>query len=480
MRNSMFRAVVFLLAMLVTGCGALTELRLDLADKMFGREPLNAPTELKDITTSINTRIDWSTQTGETGNYDYKPALEAGFVYTASVDGDLTKLDASNGSQVWFVNVGEPISGGVGIGGGLVLVGTKRGNVFAYDVNGKQVWVSKLSSEVLSQPQYSDGVVIARSGDNHIYGLDAIDGTRKWVYERKVPALSLRSSAGIVVDSGAVYAGFSGGKMAAIRADNGSLLWEVTVAVPKGVTEIERIADITSLPVVAGPVVYAVAYQGRVAAVDRVKGKVLWNREISSYTGMSFSNEKIYLSHALGSIYSLDYATGRTFWRQGDLVNRRLTAPAVINNTVVVGDLEGYVHFLGIDDGKFNSRIKVGSKAVMAVLPGQSASQAIVATRGGGLYAVIIDDSEVPSYQSNEKPDVTLEESDAEEPASKEPVPVAVDDELDLEGSPYETNSDKDEVINDESKSILFKKDAITLPDEDGDSGPGIRLPKSQ
>lgn len=478
MRNSIFRVGVLLLVVLVTGCGALTELRLDLADKVFGREPLNAPSELKDVTPRIKTLVSWSAQTGETRNYDYKPALEAGFVYAANANGDLSKLDANNGNQVWSVNVGEPISGGVGIGGGLVLVGTKRGNLFAYDVNGKQVWASQLSSEVLSQAEYSDGVVIARSGDNHIYGLDAVDGTRKWVYERKVPALSLRSSAGIVVDSGAVYAGFSGGKMAAIRADNGRLLWEVTVAVPKGVTEIERIADITSLPVVAGPVVYAVAYQGRVAAVDRVKGKVLWNREISSYTGMTFNNEKLYLSHALGSIYSLDYATGRTFWRQGDLINRRLTAPAVINNTVVVGDLEGYVHFLDIDDGKFNSRIKVDSNAVMAVVPGGSDSQVIVATRGGGLYAISIDDSVVPSDQSNQNADVILENSETKEPMTKESVPVAVDDELDIEGSAYETDSDEaeDEVVNDESKSILFKK----VPDEDGDTGPGIRLPKSR
>ena len=202
-------------------------------------------------------------------------------------------------------------------------------------------------------PRYFEGKVIVRSGDNAIYGLDAADGVRKWTYTRVVPALSLRSSAGIVVDGGAVYAGFSGGKMVAIRADNGKLLWDATVAVPRGVTEIERIADITSLPVVSGPVVYAVAYQGRIAAIDRINGKVLWNREISSYRGIAIEGEEIYVSHALGSLYSLDYATGRTFWRQGDLLNRRLTTPLPMNGLTVVGDLEGYIHFLNRDNGKF-------------------------------------------------------------------------------------------------------------------------------
>lgn len=378
-------------ALFLTSCTLLTELRLDLADRVFGREPPNPPAELKEITPSKTIKLAWSSQLGDTQRYDYTPALEAGFVYAVNAEGDLAKLDAENGHQEWRVNAEEAISGGVGVGGGLVLVGTNRGQVIAYDVSGKLVWKSQLSSEVLSAPRYFDSMVIVRSGDNRIYGLDAADGSRKWVYERKVPALSLRSSAGVVVDGGAVYAGFSGGKMVAVRVDNGKLLWEATVAVPKGVTEIERIADITSLPVVAGPVVYAVAYQGRVAAVDRANGKVLWNRQISSYSGMDVADEKIYVSHALGSIYSLDYATGRTFWRQGDLLNRRLTRPLVMGELIAVGDLEGYVHFLRLEDGKFSARTKIDDNPVMSLIAGDSSSQLIAATRNGGLYALSVE-----------------------------------------------------------------------------------------
>jgi outer membrane protein assembly factor BamB len=438
-------------AVFLVGCSTLTELRQDMADRVFGREPPNPPAALVEFTASQTAKLDWSSQTGDTGRYDYTPALEAGFVYATNAKGELTKLDAESGRQEWRVNAEEPISGGVGTGGGLVLIGTNRGHVMAYDVSGKLVWKSQLSSEVLSAPRYSNGMVIARSGDNRIYGLDAVDGNRKWVYERKVPALSLRSSVGVVVDGGAVYAGFSGGKMAAIRADNGTLLWEATVAIPKGVTEIERIADITSLPVVAGPVVYAIAYQGRIAAVDRISGKVLWNREISSYSGIDFKNEKIYVSHALGSLYSLDYATGRTFWRQGDLLNRRLTAPLAMSRFVAVGDLEGYVHFLNLENGQFTARMKVNSEPVMSLLEGNSPSQVIVATRGGGLYAV--------SVSGDLKSSATSVESKV--PAEKtEPI----------------DNQNAD----DTQRSILFKKDSILLPDDQFDSGPGISLPKAE
>ncbi len=387
----LFRIFTFTGVLLLVGCSALTGLRLDLSDKLFGREVPNQPSELKEIEEKHIAEIVWSNQIGDTARYDYTAVLEAGSVYSANVEGQLVKLDAVNGNELWRVDTDEPISGSVGVGGGLVLAGTSRGNLLAYDVNGQLQWRSKLSSEILSAPRYYDGVVIARTGDGHIYGVDAADGNRKWVYKRTLPALSLRSSAGVVIDSGAVYAGFPGGKMVAVRADNGKLIWEATVARPKGVTEIERIADITSLPVVDGPIVYAVAYQGRVAAIDRKSGRVVWNREISSYTGMNIDNDKLFVSHAFGSVYSLDYTTGRTFWRQGDLLNRRLTAPLPMDDLIAVGDLEGYVHFLNRENGKISARVKTGGKAVMGLTAGNSPSNLIATIRGGGLYSISIN-----------------------------------------------------------------------------------------
>ena len=462
MISQILKRCVVVSVLLLMGCSALTELRLDMADKLFGREPLDMPAELPTITATNEVKVNWSSELGNTGEYDYTPVLDAGFVYAANAKGELTKLNADNGKQEWRVETEEPISGGVGSGGGLVLVGTNRGDVLAYDVSGKFVWKSHVSSEILSAPRYFEGKVIVRSGDNHIYGLDAADGVRKWVYTRKVPALSLRSSAGIVVDSGAVYAGFSGGKMIALNADSGKLLWEATVATPKGVTEIERISDITSLPVVAGPVVYAVAYQGRVAAVDRRSGQVMWNREISSYTGMTYSDNKLYVSHTLGSFYALDYATGKTFWRQGDLLNRRLTTPIVLKDFAAVGDLEGYVHFINLENGQFAARIQVGSKAVMSLVAGNTPSQLIVATRDGGLYSVSIEGSAVSTSTESRQstPSSVVEENEVEE----------------TESQPQSSES-----AEEPSRSILFQKQKpLLLPETQEGSGPGIVLPKSQ
>ncbi len=451
---------------MLAGCSTLTELRSDLADKIFGREPPNPPAVLEEITPTHTAKIDWSGSAGKTERYDYTPALDSSAVYAVNAAGEITKLDIANGRQVWRVKVGEPVSGGVGIGAGIILVGTNKGNVHAYDAAGKPLWKAKVTSEILSVPRYFDGMVIVRTGDNRIFGLDATDGSRKWVYERINPALILRSSVGIVVNGGAVYAGFAGGKLVAIRADNGKLLWEATVAQPKGVTEIERIADITSLPMVDGPLVYAVAYQGKIAAVDRTNGRVVWNRDISSYSGLNAEDAKIFVSHTLGAVYSLDYSTGKTFWRQGALANRRLTAPLPMGSVIAVGDLEGYVHFLTRDEGKFAARIKLDSNAVMSLVPGSTSTQLIAETRDGGLYAISVAEKNIKSAPASQvrpvpAPDVTA-------------VPETA-----TGSTPTEPDAPSTE------RSILFNNDSILLPDQnsgqqpDGGSAPIITLPNT-
>lgn len=375
----------------LTACSTINDVKTSVSETIFGREDADPPEPLTEIKQTVTSKILWQAKVKDAGNFEFSPVVEAGFVYAVGSEGDLVKLDEKNGKEVWRVSVGEPVSGGVGAGGSLVLVGTQRGAIYAYDLSGKLQWKSKLSSEVLSAPQYFDGMVIVRTGDSKIYGINANDGSRKWVYDRTGPALTLRSSAGVIVDGGAVYAGFAGGKMVAVRADNGKLLWEASVAQPKGVTEIERIADITSQPVVDGPVVYAVAYQGRVAAVDRRTGRVVWNRDISSLSGLTAQDGRVFVSHTLGSVYALDYAAGKSFWRQAAFKNRQLTAPVAVRDWVAVGDLEGYVHFLSREDGDIEGRIKAGSSPFMPKMQLINNSTVLGQTRDGGIYAIQIN-----------------------------------------------------------------------------------------
>jgi outer membrane protein assembly factor BamB len=365
-------------------------MKTDISERMFGREEANPPAELVEFKPVMQPRIVWRANIGKTEIFDFSPAAEAGAVYAASGSGEIVKLDAATGKQVWSLETGERLSGGVGLGPNLVLVGTAQGYVLAYDQAGKLLWKSRLSSEVLSAPRVANDVVVVRAGDSRIFGLNATDGSRKWIYERATPTLSLRSSAGVVIDGGAVYAGFAGGKLIALRADDGNVIWEASVAQPKGTTEIERIADITSLPVVDGPLVYAVAYQGKIAAVERASGKIAWSRDISSYTGISADDGRVYLSHATGSVYALEYSTGKTFWRQGDLGYRKLSAPVPMDEVVAVGDIEGYVHFMQRDDGAFAARLRTEDSPIMPQMAELGTNGLVVQTRDGGIYAIAL------------------------------------------------------------------------------------------
>ncbi|MBU3735506.1 MAG: outer membrane protein assembly factor BamB [Methylobacterium sp.] len=384
------RRLTLLAAMLLAACSSLTDLKSSVSESLFGPEERDPPAELEEFKQSATATLLWHAAVGSAEAYQFTPAVDGQAVYAASAEGEIVRLDAASGKEAWRIQAGEPLSGGVGAGSNLVLVGTPKGTVLAFNQDGKPLWKSRISSEVLSAPKVADGMVVVRSGDSRIFGLDAIDGKRRWVYERATPSLTLRSAAGVVLDGSAAYVGFSGGKMVALKTEDGKILWEASVAQPKGTTEIERIADITSLPVVDGPLVYAVAFQGRVAAVDRRTGRVTWNRDISSYTGMSAEDGRIFVTHSGGAVYALDYSGGKSYWRQGTLLNRRLSAPLPLGAFVAVGDVEGYIHFLAREDGALAARIQTEDSPIMAQPVSLGSAAMLVQTRGGGLYAVSI------------------------------------------------------------------------------------------
>jgi outer membrane protein assembly factor BamB len=203
---------------------------------------------------------------------------------------------------VWTVDSGFKISGAVGAGDGLVVVGGLKSELAAFDEDGKLLWITRVSSEVLSAPQIADGMVVVRSSDGRIAALSAQDGKRQWLYERATPTLIVRNHAGVVIQRGVVYAGFAAGKLAAISLSNGAVIWESAVSQPRGNTELERISDITSLPAVDNESVCAVAFQGRMACFDSKQGAMLWSRELSSDKGLTLQRNYLYVSDAEGTV----------------------------------------------------------------------------------------------------------------------------------------------------------------------------------
>ena len=328
----------------------------------------------------------WKNSIGESVIAVFSLALSNDALYAADEDGGLIRFDATTGEKIWHNKTKHKFSGGVGVGDGMVLVGTFKGEVFAYNEFGHALWKAQVTSEILSPPQANNSMVVVRTVDGRIFGLDAIDGSRKWVYQGATPSLTVRSGAGVVISQGAVFAGFAGGKMAAMSLFNGNIGWEATVSQPRGVTELERMTDITSSPVIDEQMVCAVAYHGRVACIAITEGVQIWTRESSSSAGLAMDKDYIYVSEENGVVAAYDKRTGAGVWKQSRLGSKNLSAPLVSGPYIVIGDDQGFVSLLRNYDGAVLARAETDGSAILTA-PKSIQGGFAVQTIDGGVFA---------------------------------------------------------------------------------------------
>jgi outer membrane protein assembly factor BamB len=346
------------------------------------------PAELAPLSNPPAVRVLWSTKIGGADAFFFSPVVADDGVFAAARDGTVARFDAGTGQVHWRISVGKRLSAGVGSDGSIVVVATEEGEVFALEAkDGRVRWRARVSSEVLAPPAVGDDLVLVRSADSRIFAFGVVDGKRRWVFQRAAAPLIVRSPAGVTMHEKLAYAGFSGGKLVAIALSNGAMRWEATVAVPKGSTELERVADIMGSPVAQGREVCAAAYQGRVACYDAQNGNQQWARDMSTLTGVSVDARYAFVSDDRGALHALDRSNGRSVWKQDKLTNRRLSLPLPLGNEVVVGDLQGFVHFLSRDGGSFAARVATDGSAVLAP-PLRLPTGLLLQTRNGGLYAL--------------------------------------------------------------------------------------------
>lgn len=366
-------------ALLLSGCASLNP---------FASKPRHVPAELTAFTATANVHSVWQASLGRSGTYIFTPQVVGESVYAAAADGTLARYDA--GRQAWRVNAGQKLSAGVGSNGQQVVVGTPKGGVLVFDAaNGAALWQAQVSSEILAAPKVHEELVVVRSGDARIFAFDARTGKRLWVYQRSTPTLFLRTPTGVVFGGGHVLVGFPGGKLVALNPANGAPMWERTVSLPKGTTELERIADLGSAPVVFGNAVCAAAYQGRVACFGLSSGNLLWSREVSSISGLDVDVKGVYVSDENGVVHAYDRNNGTNLWTLESLRYRGLGKPIVVGRHVVVGDKLGVLHVLRPDTGEFAARYSTDGSALDAD-PQSYRDGFVVQTRNGALHALSV------------------------------------------------------------------------------------------
>lgn len=347
---------------------------------------------LADFKPTVDIKTLWSYRVGDSGNAVFAPAVVGNVVYVASQSGRIVRLE--EGREVWKVDAKQALSSGVASDGKLVIVGTRQGEVLAYSAtDGSLRWKAKASSEVIAPAAITSQGVLVRTGDNTLALYAMADGKRQWIYSPINPPLALRSTAAPAVAEPFAFVGSPSGKITGINLQNGALVWEGAVTLPKGTTELERIADVVSSPLVDGRQTCAVAYQGRVACFDVANGGSLsWAREMSSTQGLSVDARNLYVADDRNTLHALDRESGNPVWKNNQFALRRLGAPLAVvrRGLVAAGDIQGYVHFMSREDGSFAARAKTDGSPITTQPLLLGNSTVLVQTRDGGIFALEI------------------------------------------------------------------------------------------
>ncbi len=377
MMNSTFARTTVALALLaatvgVSGCNWIKNLGK--------KDNVAPPAELVEFSPTLNVQRIWSTGIGDgSGKSGARmvPAVAAGRVYAAGVDGRITALDAGSGSKVWSEKSGKRIgwfgrggnsvrwSGGPAVVGDLMVVGGLDGQLQALSSSdGSLRWEVQLGAEIISAPAIGDGIVVVRTQDGKLQAFDSANGNRRWVYEESVPALSQRGNSTPLIGNGFVYVGYDNGRVVAINLADGSPAWATPLSLGEGRTEVERIADADGRMVLDGNDLYVASYRGQIAALYADSGRIAWQRDLSSYSGVDVNAAAVVVSDADGTVWAFDRQSGANLWKQDQLAHRWLSAPAIVGGSVVVGDLDGYLHWLSMDTGALVARERLSRKAI--------------------------------------------------------------------------------------------------------------------
>ena len=381
-RNATLTLALLLLLPAFAGCSLWSK----IVGTVGGKDNVQPPTPLvKKFAPSVQVQQVWKEGIGDGAGRSgarLRPAYADGKLYVASVDGNLAALDAATGKTIWrdttrtqgwfgFGHKRYPdalYAGGPAVSGDLLVVGTLDGHVYGLDAaTGKQRWNAEVSSEVISAPSIDSGLVVVRTNDGRIYALDATSGERKWVNDQaNVPLLSLRGNGAPLYTHGVVFFGSDDGKLIALRGDTGAVIWQQALAKGEGRSDIERLDDADDTLQLSGTTLYGTAYHGQLAAVDATSGNLTWSRPFSSYTGVAVADKQVIGVDDDSEVWAFDAASGADMWKQSALKYRWLSAPAVQDTYAVVGDVEGWVHWLDLSDGKLAARMHLSRDAIRA------------------------------------------------------------------------------------------------------------------
>ncbi|NRD73296.1 outer membrane protein assembly factor BamB [Shewanella sp. VB17] len=338
---------------------------------------------LPDIEASIFPTISWSASVGQGVGAYYsrlRPAVRYGKLYVADRYGDVTAFDEVTGDIVWerdfsaifkdnilAKNKGAKLAAGVTAARNTIFIGGESGLLGALDAEtGDTRWSVMAGGELLSAPTVAEDMVVVNTSSGTLEAYNVDDGKKQWSYESKLPSLTLRGTGSANYEAGGFFVGTADGKIAVVIKNNGQAAWEQAIYTPKGGNEFTRMADADMMPLIIGDNLYAVNFNGNLVSMEVRTGRIVWARKYSSFHELTNSGVNLFLVDDHSRIYAVDKRNGLENWSNTELNNRDLTSPMVFKDYVVVGDFEGYLHFINKSDGKIVGRVEIDSSGLFS------------------------------------------------------------------------------------------------------------------
>lgn len=332
-------------------------------------EPAYTPKELRSFEETSSLNSVWRRNVGDglgRARYPIAPAREGDTVFAADATGLVMALNADNGERKWQTRLDTPVSSALNAVAGYVYLGTRNGEVIAINQrDGSVSWRSRVSSEVLAAPQANQQLLLVQSIDGQVTALDRTSGEERWVYTSTQPSLTLRGTGTPMVIDPVTFIGTANGRLTTLDNRNGQPLWDMQIANPRGRSEVERLVDLAGQPVLSPDGrLFVTSYNGRVVALEAIRGSVLWESNLSSRHTPILVGELLFVVTHNSHVVALDANSGREVWRNNKLEDRWLTAPAFADGRLVLGDFEGYVHLIDARGGDIVGRTRVHKSGI--------------------------------------------------------------------------------------------------------------------
>lgn len=348
-------------------------------DYLLGKDNTPKPKPLEAITPTMGLVKAWSVPVGRAQkskmHLEMTPSIKGNHIYTASTNGELKAIEQGSGKTLWSKPLATTLVSGPVVCNGYIAVTTDSSDlIIVKQVDGAQLWKARVANEILAKPLITNNKVVVKTIDGNLYAFNLTSGKQLWRAHHGAPDLILKaSSRPALLNNTTLLTGYSDGKLDAVALDSGHVLWQRNMVTPSGASDVERLVDIDSDPIISGDNLYFASYQGYVGKLSMSSGELKWKKPASVFKNITTAGNSVYFTDSHDVVWSINKNSGSVNWKQEDLKARGLTEPVYSNNKLFLADATGLLHVLSAQSGKSLARSSVGASVLLApVVSGSS------------------------------------------------------------------------------------------------------------